>query len=140
MSVGIGSCVRVPTACGLGLLLLLIASGARATDFEAIWKNNDPTETATWVKLCDRAACSRAVAVDCAPGATCTTRFPDPPAAREMFVIVSADGATWSVPSGVVDSTACLLSPACRIDGDRSGSVTVLDFSRFFGLLGTRWR
>lgn len=127
-------------AAALVLVGLLLAGGAAASDYEALRKNNDPAQAAKWVKLCDRASCSRSVAVDCAPGATCRTRFPDPPSSRNLWVAVSADGAVWSLPSNTIVSDACLLSTACRVDLDRSGTVTVADFAEFMKVLGTAWR
>lgn len=122
------------------LCYLATCSTARASDYEALWRNSDPTTAAKWVRLCDRATCSRAVAVDCAPGATCRTRFTDPPAGRDVWVASSADGAVWSLPSNSLASDVCLLSTACRVDIDRSGTVTVADFAEFLRVLGTTWR
>lgn len=127
-------------AWALAALVLGMAAPAGATDYEALWKNNDPAQAAKWVKLCDRASCSRSVAVDCAPGATCRTRFPDPPSSRDLWVAVSVDGAVWSLPSNTIVSDACLLSTACRVDIDRSGTVTTADFAEFLKVLGTAWR
>ena len=129
----------------LAITLLCLASSCTAvpvwaSDYEALWKNNDPAQAAKWVRLCDRASCSRSVAVDCAPGATCRTRFTDPPSSRDLWVAVSVDGAVWSLPSNTIVSDACLLSTACRVDLDRSGTVTVADFAEFMKVLGTAWR
>jgi hypothetical protein len=124
----------------LTITILLASSPAGAADYEALWKNNDPAQRATWVKLCDTASCSRSVAVDCAPGATCRTRFTDPPSSRNLWVAVSTDGAVWALPSNTIVSDACLLSTACRVDIDRSGTVSVADFAEFMKVLGTAWR
>jgi hypothetical protein len=124
----------------LAIVALMASSGAQASDYEALWKNSDPAQAAKWVKLCDTSSCSRAVAVVCAPGATCRTRFPDPPSSRNLWVAVSADGAVWSLPSNTVVSDACLLSTACRVDIDRSGTVTTADFAELLKVLGTAWR
>lgn len=121
-------------------LLVGAAGTAQAVDYEALWKNTDPERAVTWVRLCDASGCSRAVAVDCAPGATCRTRFVDPPAGRNVFVAVSTDGAEWSAPSNAIATDACLLSKACRFDVDRSGTVTIADFSELLKLLGTSYR
>lgn len=140
MWVGIRSFFRVAIAFVVGLPILLIASLASSASYEVVWTNADTTRAAKWVRLCDQSGCSRAVAVDCAAGATCLTRFDDPPPWRDMFVAVSEDGATWSLPSNAIDTTACLLSDACRLDVDRSGTITILDFGKLIGLLGTKWR
>lgn len=124
----------------LAIVALVAAQPAWAVDYEALWRNSDPSRSAKWVRLCDTASCSRAVAVDCAPGATCRTRFPDPPGSRSLWVAVSADGSTWSLPSNSIVSDACLLSTACRFDIDRSGTVTTADFAEFLQVFGTAWR
>ena len=131
------------TAATVALAILVyIASctAARAGDYEALWLNSDPTTAAHWVKLCDRAGCSRAVAVDCAPGATCRTRFADPPAARNVYVASSADGSVWSIPSNAIDTDVCLISPACRLDVDRDGLIGGTDFAEFVRWFGARSR
>lgn len=124
----------------LAILALMTPCVAQAGDYEALWRNPDPARAASWVRLCDRATCSRAVAVSCAPGAECRTRFTDPPAGRDLWVASSEDGAVWSLPSNSIASDACLLSTACRVDVDRSGTVTVADFAEFLNVLGSTWR
>ena len=124
----------------IAIVALMASSPAQASDYEALWRNNDPTRAATWVRLCDTATCSRSVAVDCAPGATCRTRFVDPPAGRDVWVASSADGSVWSLPSNSLASDVCLLSTACRVDIDRSGTITAADFAEFLKVMGTAWR
>lgn len=122
-------------------LFLALAVPASASDYEVLWTNGDPVEAAKWVRVCDRETCSRAVAVDCAPGATCRTRFSEMPERRDLWVVSSVDGALWSSESNPVSTDACLLSSVCKFDHDRNGKVTVIsDLQEFLRVLGKAWR
>lgn len=124
----------------LVLALVLAASASSASDYEVVWTNGDATETALWVRVCDREACSRAVAVECGPGATCRTRFAELPERRDLWIASSADGVLWSATSNPVSTDACLLSPVCRFDADRNGKVAIIsDLQEFLKVLGKSW-
>lgn len=121
------------------IVLLFAAGTASAAPYTLKFKNPDPAKAYASLRTP-----WGTVAATCAPGATCSVVV-DAPIGPRAITAEATDGTAWSATSNAIAALIapapadCLALPACRYDADLSGSVTVADFARFLGAMGTSW-